>query len=125
MSNKLSLPENLGISEHLRDFLIHWLVWATADKVVRGAPYYPHMGLCAALPRWFDVVWVSKDMQMRVRNELTNLFGVTCKFYDGRINFPFGHTNYNVRRLDETQHKDPKRLEWVRAALELPIKEEY
>lgn len=120
MSNKLSVPENLSISKHLHAFLADWLAWATEEPVKDNRIFCRFAGLCRCLEMWtkqggLPYLPFYREMAILFRETLP----LTSKCY------PFGEDNFDRRLLDDSQHRDPRRLEWVRAVLELPIEEEY
>jgi hypothetical protein len=95
------------MSPELRAFLADWLAWVERGAP-EGEPYSREFGLCASVYSYARLAPRVSGHDLHV--ELCILFG-DC-------DFPFGFENYDQRNFDETQHKDPARLAWVRAQLE-------
>lgn len=84
-------------SNELKEFLQDWLNWAEGRESRSG--YEPYEGLCCASQYYSDLLSVELD-----------------ELFDGD-EYPFGRNNY-IRRFNlDTQHQDPNRLAWVKAAL--------
>lgn len=135
MSNKLSVSENLSISKPLHAFLLEWLLWATEEPVKDNRIFWRYAGLCTCLEMWvareeslchrFPDMWTKQGglLYPPLYREMTTLFRETLPLTSKC--YPFGEDNFDRRLLGDSQHRDPKRLEWVRAALELSIEEEH
>lgn len=91
-------------SNELKKFLQDWLDWAEGGAE-DDYKYIACCGLCGSTTSYYDNI----DEIKCARIELRKLFhGVT---------YPFGEENYDIREYRNTQHQDPNRLAWVRAAL--------
>lgn len=93
-------PEHptMKASDELKQFLQAWLDWAEAGGV--GEEFVPRSGLCHMLQTKWD---------MLLTDELDLLFNDKS--------YPFGEDEFDRRMANNTQHLDPNRLAWVRAAL--------
>lgn len=86
-------------SNELKAFLQDWLDWAEGRE--SKYKYNEHKGLCVSAAVFDDCLILME--------ELDDIFTHNC--------FPFGVNEYSIRRRNNTQHQDPNRLAWVRAAL--------
>lgn len=85
-------------SNELKEFLQDWLNWAEGRQ--SKVYYNAGCGLCSSLFRYGGNVKYE---------ELDSLFNYKPD--------PFGVSNYFIRQRLLTQHQDPNRLAWVKAAL--------
>ena len=88
-------------SDELKEFLQDWLNWAEGRESKHG--YIDGIGLCSSAHRFSD------DQSINLHDEISILFDYN--------DFPFGEREYFDRAYDGTQHQDPNRLAWVKAAL--------
>lgn len=86
-------------SNELKEFLQDWLNWAEGRE--SKVEYNPRLGLCAESQYWCD--------GFVLRAELVYLFD--------KLDYPFGETEWDKCNDSYTQHQDPNRLAWVKAAL--------
>lgn len=84
-------------SNELKDFLQDWLSWV--EGCISKVKYHKSIGLC----------YYAARSGYGLGDEIMNLF-------DGE-EYPFGRYHYIVRSHSGTQHQDPNRLAWVKAAL--------
>lgn len=109
------------LSKDLRQFLTEWYEWATTEPVEDKFPMVREAGLCSALWKWCGKNNMGNQTYRVLDREMKLLF-----VKDGLdITYPFGESSFNWCMYAKSQHQDPARLAWVRAALELPTKEEY
>lgn len=92
------------ISPELYVFLKDWLDWATMP--VPDERYRKYWGLCAN-------GWLFENMN-RIRRD--TIWKELSGIFD--IEYPFGAANYSQRADNETLHRCPKRLKWVRKMIE-------
>lgn len=85
-------------SNELKAFLQDWLNWAEGRE--SNITYRKGGGLCSNSHLY--------DSSLMIQNELHRIFNNS---------HPFGYGNYYHRLSNGTQHQDPNRLAWVRAAL--------
>lgn len=86
-------------SNELKEFLQDWLNWAEGRE--SRFEYEPHYGLCSA-----SIVY---DKHLVIMCKLDEMFNDDA--------YPFGGDEYRRRKRFATQHQDPNRLAWVKAAL--------
>lgn len=84
-------------SNELKDFLQDWLNWAEGRE--SRFEYEPYEGLCCSSHAYSDLLCLELDI-----------------LFDQET-LPFGESEYRRRFDDDTQHQDPNRLAWVKAAL--------
>lgn len=89
------------MNDKLKQFLAEWLAWAEAD-----APEHPvftaRFGLCYNLAQW-------SGLDYELAFELAEIFNGDS--------YPFGEYKYNLDCMNNTQHRNPARLAWVRKQL--------
>ena len=91
------------MSPELRVYLQSYYTWATTGAP-DWEPYWRWMGLCHNAP-------------IGVRAELTDLLRAE---FGQRYAYPFGgESEYHRRGEAHSQHKNPKRLAWLRRVLEI------
>lgn len=92
------------MSPELRQGLADWLAWVERGAP-EGEPFRRCEGLCRSMQ---DVAKIYHS-----HDELKDLFESQGLH---RL-YPFGEDDFDRRRFEDTQHKCPKRLAWVRAQL--------
>lgn len=84
------------------------------DWVNKGAPdlepFARNLGLCSNLCYCVYSFYACQDIKKAMK----------LQFTEAGLNrtFPFGEEEYDMHGMDETMHKDPNRLAWVRARLQ-------
>lgn len=97
------------MSEQMKQFLTEWLAWAEADAPVHPV-FKAHRGLCSNLYQWScDNPDISVSKFAYLGCELTELFNSEV--------YPFGKDDYMRDYKSRTQHRNGKRLAWVREQL--------
>lgn len=93
-------------SPELLQFYKDWYRWATKWWVV-SFNFTRTSGLCGNLQEWGH-----KDFTLRTQ--------MLNQFRKANLNpaYPFGQTEHIKRRHSFSQHKDPKRLAWVKQRIE-------
>lgn len=97
------------MSEELKAFLRSWYEWATGDAE-DGAPYFRHDGLCLSFTYWN---YERNGAYRHAYRELNKLLEREFK----TSTYPFGRVAYLHGVKNDCQHKDSKRLAWVRGKL--------
>ena len=93
----------MKISEKLYTFFKEWLEWAK-NGGKDGCVFCNHAGLCSNFDWWSDYNRLARS------DELLSLLE-----YSGLdTTYPFGKKGYHRRLLNDTQHKCPRRLAFVR-----------
>lgn len=94
----------MKISKELYTFFKEWLEWAESGGKEHDV-FRNHSGLCSNID-W----WCSNEELEFVPDEFTRLL-----MHSGLdINYPFGEEDYQYRLRNDTQHKCPERLAFVR-----------
>lgn len=93
----------MKISKELYTFFKEWLEWAAAGGKECGV-FYKHEGLCSSLESWCDYKGLACSCEL---SSLLEYLGLD-------INYPFGEEDFHRRLWNDTQHKCPKRLAFVR-----------
>lgn len=96
--------------EVILDFLKDWLRWAENGGIPSkgSCSYYRYWGLCSNLGVYLDH---HDDYDDDLYDDVMECFGVEIL---ESLSFPFGEQDYDLRASNNTQHKCPERLLWVR-----------
>lgn len=98
---------------HFKSYLQSWLDWAEKDDP-QDDTYMRCYGLCDNVWEYVASLQLSSAEQYAVRVELNQKLN---RLFEGEL-YPFGEEAFDKHGSDETMHKDPNRLAWVRKMLE-------
>lgn len=93
----------MKISKELYTFFKEWLEWAEGGGKEHGV-FRTHAGLC------YNLWWWSCTLDVDCEKELCDIL----KEQLGNKHYPFGRKEYDYRSCNDTQHKCPMRLAFVR-----------
>lgn len=100
--------------EIILDFLNDWLDWAEkgGSSTENNCFYLRYWGLCSNLGVYLEHHHEGYD---DLYDDVMECFSVEML---GSRAFPFGEQDYDLRASNNTQHKCPTRLLWVREKIE-------